>query len=95
MKLPSKEDKAFILELLETLPLKEVGEKFEIRYDDLSKILKEWGTSVPKLRKAFRIKYMQDNPKEDCDELAESWNCSVSVVYSLKKALRDNLLTDN
>ncbi|MDB4261422.1 hypothetical protein N9878_01005 [bacterium] len=85
LKVPDTADKKLILELLETLSLTVVAEKFEIKNDSLSRILKEhWNTSVPAIKRAFRIKYLNENKNEESCETAKAWGVNISVVHRFK-----------
>jgi hypothetical protein len=82
---PDDDDKALIFELLKTLPAYEVAVKFEISSPTLTRCLKDWGTSAPKIKRDYRVEVIKANPNKTKYELADMLNCGHRTIYELKR----------
>lgn len=78
------EDTPLILELLETLTLKEVAQKFEVTPASISRVLAKEGTTTARIKFNYRRKHVVGALTEGKDmmEIAIELNMARSALYS-------------
>ena len=86
------EDIPLITELVKTMSLTEVAEKWEVYSDSLSRFIRRHKLSVHEIRRDFRVKFIKDNPGVDNYELGQIFNCAEYTARELKFKIKTGAL---
>ena len=86
-----KEDLHLIVELAETLTLREIAKKWEVAHESMGNYLKRHGYKLSDIKNKYRIAFVLANPKMKIKELAEGMGCSNNVVAEAKRRAKKSL----
>jgi len=80
-----REDLHLIVELAETLTIREIAKKWEVAHESMGKYLKRHGHKLSDIKNKYRIAFVLANPKMKIKELAVGMGCSKNVVAEAKR----------